>query len=221
MAAEEEVLLPLFEAVFDGDVAEVGRFLDEDGRLVEATAGPGCRPLLLAVTRGRVDMVRLLLGRGAEIEARNDKGFTPLHLAVAYNHEEVVEVLLDWGADARTAAPHGPTPLMLAVLASTGAVKRLVRSLGRQGLNAQTDTGSTAFLVACGSGFADIARLLLLEGADHTIAQYSGTTARMEAESKGHEECVALIQVRTHMTGFVLQCLRLLGCMRYSQLRFY
>jgi ankyrin repeat protein len=202
MAAEAEAVEAFSEAVFNGDVAEVGRLLDQDGRLVEARVGRGNTPLLLAAARGHVDVVRLLLERGADSEASDDNGFTPLHFAVlSSSDEEVVELLLDWGADARKTAFRGTTALMMASGQGTGAVKRLVRSLGGQGLNAQADSGVTAFFGACKMGRADIARLLLLEGADHTLAHHDGTTPRMAAESKGHEECVALIQVRTHMTG--------------------
>jgi ankyrin repeat protein len=202
MAAEEEAVMPLFVAVHDDDVAEVGRLLDEDARLVEARVEKGHTPLLLAVGQGHVGMVRLLLGRGADIEARNDQGFAPLHYSLfSSSNAEVVEVLLDWGADANKTGPLAITPLMLASSqGKMGAVKRLWRALEGQGLNAQADTGATAFWVACNKGHADIARLLLLEGADHTVGGEDGTPAREAAEAKGHEECVALIQVRTHMT---------------------
>jgi ankyrin repeat protein len=203
MAAEEEAVLPLFEAVVDGDVAEAGRLLDEDGRLVEARVGRGNTLLHLAAGRGHVGMVRLLLERGADIEASTHLGVTPLHCSLfPSSNEGVLELMLDWGADASKTGPREATPLMMASSQGrTGAVKRLLRSLGGQELNAQMDSGATAFLAACYVGRADIARLLLLEGADHTIAQPSGFTAREAAESKGHEECVALIQVRTHMTA--------------------
>jgi ankyrin repeat protein len=188
----------IFRAVHDGVVAEVERLLDEDGRLVEAQRHEGCTPLLIAAGRGDVDVVRLLLGRGADIEASDEQGNTALHYAlIPSSNEEVVEVLLDWGADASKTGFMGATPLMMALgQGQTGAVKRLLRSVGRQGLNAQADNGATAFWVACNKGHADIARLVLLEGADHTIAHRDGTTPLMAAEDEGHEECVALIQVR-------------------------
>jgi ankyrin repeat protein len=201
--AAEEAMEAIFRAVHEGVVAEVERLLDEDDRLVEARET--LTPLFIAALRGHVDVVRLLLERGADSEASDDQGLTPLHYGVLSSRdEEVVDVLLDWGADANKTGSMGATPLILALgQGKTGAAKRLLRSVGRQGLNAQADNGATAFSGACNLGHTDIARLLLLEGADHTIPQHGGCTALMAAESKGHEECVALIQVRTHMIGFV------------------
>jgi ankyrin repeat protein len=201
--AAEEAIFTFFGAVFNGIVAEVGRLLDEDGRLVGAQIGQGHTPLHLAVAQGRLDMVRLLLGRGADIDAINGQGCTALHLAVSSHHEEIQNVLLDCGADASRAGFRGVTPLTAAVgLGDMDTVRRLLRSLRGRGLDAQVDIGVTAFLWACGDGRADIARLLLLEGADHTIGWQEGTpAARLVEEAKGHEECVALIQVRTHMTN--------------------
>jgi ankyrin repeat protein len=198
MAAQEDVLA-LRDAVNNGVVEEVGRLVDKDERLLEARWEDEFTPLTLAIDRGHADVVRLLLGRGADIEASDDDGFTPLYFALVHDQEEVVEVLLDGGADVSRAGPWGLTPLMLAAIQwELGTVQRLLRSLGRRGLNAQTSYGATAFWGACSTGHAETARLLLLEGADHTIARDDGVGARGIAESKGHVECVALIQVRTH-----------------------
>jgi ankyrin repeat protein len=196
-AAEGKAIVAFFNALSDGDVAEVGKLLDEDGRLVEGR--PGITPLLFAAGRGHVDVVRLLLERGADIEARNEQGGTALHYALLpSSNEGVLDVLLDWGADASRTGLRGVTPLILASgQGLTGAVKRLLRSLGGQGLNAQMDTGATALWGVCNMGHTNTARVLLLEGADHTIGDHDGITALMAAEAKGHEECVALIQVRT------------------------
>jgi ankyrin repeat protein len=87
MAAEEAVDA-LFRAVYDGVVTEVGRLLDEDGRLVEARAGQGHTPLTVATGRGHVAVVRVLLERGADIEASDEEGTSALHYAVLSSRNE-------------------------------------------------------------------------------------------------------------------------------------
>ena len=46
-----------------------------------------------------LEMVKLLLSKGAKVDYENSKTFTPLLLACLGHHIEVIEVLLDYGAD--------------------------------------------------------------------------------------------------------------------------
>ena len=56
--------------------------------------------LHLAATRGRLNLVKMLLKRGAEVQARGRRGCTPLFSAVEGGNPDVVRLLLDHGADA-------------------------------------------------------------------------------------------------------------------------
>jgi ankyrin repeat protein len=56
-------------------------------------------PLDRAAFKGKVDVVRLLIERGAEVDSRDKWGWTPLHLASRYGHLEVSRVLIDHGAN--------------------------------------------------------------------------------------------------------------------------
>jgi ankyrin repeat protein len=47
---------------------------------------------------GRLEVVKLLLGRGAVVNAANKSGATPLHAAVANGFDQVAEVLRSHGA---------------------------------------------------------------------------------------------------------------------------
>jgi ankyrin repeat protein len=53
-----------------------------------------------ASRRGPLDVVKLLLERGADPNARNDEGQTPLHIASQEGVSDVVQCLLTAGADA-------------------------------------------------------------------------------------------------------------------------
>ncbi len=74
--------------------------------------------LMSAARNGQLDVVRLLLDRGANAWHRNAEGFTPLHCAVGappYDGEKqakIVSLLLENGADPNSVCQSGGTPLM-------------------------------------------------------------------------------------------------------------
>lgn len=52
----------------------------------------------VAAKWGKVNMVSLLLDKGANIESKTRDGLTPLHCAARSGHEQVVDMLLERGA---------------------------------------------------------------------------------------------------------------------------
>lgn len=50
--------------------------------------------LMLAVSHGRMDMVRALLGHGADVNIQDDEGSTALMCASEHGHVEIVKLLL-------------------------------------------------------------------------------------------------------------------------------
>ena len=63
-----------------------------------------------AVARRDVEIVKLLVGAGADPNARQERGFVPLHDAAANGHAPLVELLLKHGARADAKADDGKTP---------------------------------------------------------------------------------------------------------------
>ncbi|KDN62992.1 hypothetical protein CSUB01_10458 [Colletotrichum sublineola] len=68
-------------------------------------------PLLWAVRNGRLEVVRMLLDRGADVNSRTDSRQTPLFRAARNGHLEVVQMLLDRGADVNPEEFPNETPL--------------------------------------------------------------------------------------------------------------
>jgi ankyrin repeat protein len=197
MAAQAAVEA-MFRAVEEeGNVDEVVRLLDADHRLVEARDEYQRTPLMWAAHRGHVGIVRVLLERGAGVNAVTGGGSTVLHLAAFRGHREVVDLLLRYGAEASRRNAWGATPLMTAsIMGHLCVVRSLVQHRGRQGLNQRSTDGQTALWRACYRGHEEVARYLLLAGADHTITDIQGRTPRQIARDRGHGNCVALMQVR-------------------------
>ncbi|XP_035681450.1 poly [ADP-ribose] polymerase tankyrase-1-like isoform X1 [Branchiostoma floridae] len=75
---------------------------------------PPCTALHLACIMGHVDVVRLLLRKGASVVKRDRASFAPLHSAVSKGWIKVVEVLLQHGATVDIRDGFQNTPLMAA-----------------------------------------------------------------------------------------------------------
>lgn len=76
---------------------------DRDGRTV----------LINAAFCGRIDVVHLMLSRGANINAADSNGFTALHAAVQEQNISMIEMLLANGADIHARNAFGNNVLML------------------------------------------------------------------------------------------------------------
>ncbi len=125
----------LFEAARRGDVEAVGRLLAA-GVDVNAKSRYGATALSFASDKGRTDVVRLLLERGADPNVKDTfYGATPLGWAVDHSFPEIALLLVQKGADdpasaLDTAVKTKNVPLARAVLAR-GPIDPAMRSLAR------------------------------------------------------------------------------------------
>lgn len=101
--------------------------------------------LMIAALKGREDIVRVLLERGA---AADPEGWTPLHYAAAGGSRALVALLLARGVRIDPRAPNGRTPLMMA---AAYADEEIVDDLLRAGADPAARDGQ-------GLGAADLAR---------------------------------------------------------------
>jgi hypothetical protein len=148
-----------------GEAAAVIRLLSL-GVPVDATNEVNHTALKSAARNGRLEVVRLLIERGADVRHRNAEGFTALHCALGgpssgQEHQmKCVQLLLEHGAEVNATDNSGGTPLMDA---------------------------------ACFGAVAS-AKLLLKAGADAGIKDQNGRTARNLAEQRGHLAIASLLE---------------------------
>jgi hypothetical protein len=107
--ANQQGWTPLHTACLCNE-GEAVKLLIVHGAIVDAS-NDGTIPLLLAISRGKMDIVPALLAHGADACARENVGATPLHWAFAYADREVAKLLLEHGADVNAIDDVGQTPL--------------------------------------------------------------------------------------------------------------
>ena len=113
-----------------------------------------------AIERGDVQIVRNLLGRGADVDARDRYGQTALMRAAHAGRREVVETLIAHRASLNLTAKGGLSALMLALVAGHAEVARLLANAGAdlslRGTGAPGFAGKTAYDLAVERGMLEL-----------------------------------------------------------------
>jgi cell wall assembly regulator SMI1/ankyrin repeat protein len=192
---------PLHYAVNNGAKPSVVAVLLEAGADVNATVGDPPRslaetPIMMAAYEGRLDLVRQLLGAGADVNARTPSGVTALECAgwggKTSAHAKVMREQIAAGAkpaaESLTAAARRGSPEMVRLLIDAGAN---VHEISRWG---------TTLHLAVDENRADTVTALLEAGADPAFRlpadakEYGGTTALELARKKKLKKILALLE---------------------------
>lgn len=194
---EEVISASLHWAVTANQVA-MAKYLLDEGANIEGTDQDGnFTPLMETMM---LEMVELLVKRGANVNAVNKFNYTPLNKAVSNfikpdNKEKdcvkILNLLLDKGAKLDVQDGNGTTALMWAVQKLVTTKILLDRGAN---VNIQSKTGETALMFAVKGGFLkkvlffpvigpykDAAKLLISKGADINLQEINGKTALMHA----------------------------------------
>ena len=153
----------------------------------------GLTALMFAAREGHIDIVRLLLDRGANINAINDYERTALMWAANTGHTDVVRLLLDRGANINAVDGDGDTALMSASESGHTYTVRLLLDRGAN-INAINGNGDTVLIGAAKIGHADTVRLLLKMGANPDHVNRHGNTALKLARRRGLTKVVKILE---------------------------
>jgi hypothetical protein len=88
----------LMGAFYYGHVGAATLLLDRAPDFIESSSNTRMTPLHFAAWNDRLNIVQLLVNRGAQINAVDDEGTTSLHLAAMNNHLKVLKLLVNRGA---------------------------------------------------------------------------------------------------------------------------
>ncbi|KAJ0032630.1 hypothetical protein NQD34_002711 [Periophthalmus magnuspinnatus] len=123
------VMLAALTAAESPDDLEVAEQLLKMGDVNARSRQAGQTALMLAVSHGRVAMVKLLLSCGADVNAQDREGSTALMCACEHGHTHITRLLLETGqCDMSLTDKNGQTALTVAEGASHEDILQLLKS---------------------------------------------------------------------------------------------
>jgi ankyrin repeat protein len=206
-----EHIAQFFDAIRQGDAAEVQALVAAHPKLADARNQEGATPALWAAyTRhanlapvvlagrapdffeacalGQLDRVAALLAQDAQLaNAYSSDGFTGLGFAAFFGHVELARLLLQSGSDANCPSrnPLRVAPLHSAVAAGSLPLVELLLSHGAAPSPVE-GSGATPLHSAAGHGSKEMVARLLAAGADPQPRTNDGKTPADIARQYGH-----------------------------------
>jgi ankyrin repeat protein len=158
----------LIVAAMLGDRESVQRFI-ESGSDLNEKVGDGWTPLRGAAARGHVEVVKLLLDKGAEIDSEKRHGYlTTLKHTAPIELKDVAQLNLDKGPVVIVNDTDGLTALHRAALSGHAGVLNLLLDRGADA-NEKNADGVTAFEWASWHNNVNVRKILKERGAKQTL----------------------------------------------------
>lgn len=190
----------LFKAIKSKDVEKVKQILSSKSINLDPPrmAYEVNKPLGFAAAYGNLEIVKLLLEKGADINGKTAYGDSPLIKAAERKNNEIVEFLLSEGADVNQPNDFGKTVFI--AWSAFGDLEHVKLALsygakvneGYMGLTGEErgEMGLTALQTSAFHGKLEVIKVLLLHGGDPTIEDSNGKNAFDLATQEGHAEVV-------------------------------
>lgn len=171
-------------ACFMGDIETVKKLIPLVNIEGDFYGGTG---LTLASSKGHIEIIKLLLERGADINKVNSFDENAIMCACKNGHLDVVNYLILKGADVNHTNYGGETALLATcryeiVEDTTEKIDRYIKIIklllvNGANINHVNENGYTALMLACQRGNKEIAKLLILNGCDVNCRNSKGISS--------------------------------------------
>ncbi|CAH1783527.1 unnamed protein product [Owenia fusiformis] len=173
---------------------QLENILDTGDVVIDVPDKYGNCPLMNAASKGYIDVMDVLIARGADVNWKNDSGKTALMMACYTGKLESVERLRQAGASYDITDKAGCAAIHSAI---DGKNSELIEWILDDGADVNTKELSTKWtpLLRCASvnGNVNVASTLIKQGAELDIKDADGKTALMIAVVNGHQPLVELL----------------------------
>lgn len=183
-------------AALGGNVDEVAELLNDGFDVNALDPFRSTTALHDAVERGHIDVISILVDRGADVEAKNGSGYTPLHEAILAQKLDCCRRLIEKGANPNARTGNDWPLLHVACEACTSIeIPKVLLDAGAD-IDAVSAGGRSALHLVCEGAIRRPVRcceLLLAKGCRVDIRDSQGWTPLHRAIYHGHVELCRLL----------------------------
>ncbi len=175
------------------DHLKTARILIEHGAVVNAQDKNKKRlPLITAILKGNVPLVKLLIASGANVNARAKWGIPALNCATISGNLEITKLLLEQGADVNAQDEGGMTALHEAIYKKFIGIAEVLIANGAN-VDQAHEKKRTPLMEAVLINDVHAVALLIAKGADIHLVESENKTALDLATAKGFKEIMVLL----------------------------
>lgn len=188
------------KSVESGDLQKVAEMLTNSPKLINARNKQGRAALTISVLRRDLEMMKLLLAKGADVNVRDNdtRGFTPLHWSASGGYLDCAELLLANFADIHAKTHAGWCSLYYALrLDGNSPMNKEMAELlyfHKADVNIRYEGGRTLLHFAAMKTRPEALKWLLAKGADPTAKSNEGETPLDYALKWGNQESLGVLR---------------------------
>ena len=154
----------IFELIDNGDNKGVNNLLNDDRSILDSKSKDGLSPLLYSSAKGKLEIVKNLLERGADLHSKDREGSGILINGVASGNLDLVKFLLTQDLDLNFQDSNGMTPLHFAAMFKDPAIADLLLKNGAKIV--KNRHGNSPLFSSIYYGNLETTKLVLQNGGD-------------------------------------------------------
>jgi len=207
-----------FDYVYNGDIKKTHELL-KNGINPNFNYN-GRMPLVVACRRENIDMLKLLIDKGADPNMSDDIGITALNISSSHGYIESVKYLLEVGANPNISDDCGYSPLINSSLNNNDDIIEILINAGAD-INSINNRHETALMTAIMYNRLEIVKKLIKYGPKPFIKNNFGKNAHKIAKYFGNKQMIETIEEYMILFKMTRRCQKFLKYIKNKTLLAY